>query len=60
MNFLGRRLAWKAVCPRKKGWWSVHPFSTKYMVIVAEWSNALGCGPSIRKDFVGSNPIFHP
>ena len=30
------------------------------MVIVAEWSNALGCGPSIRKDFVGSNPIFHP
>lgn len=30
------------------------------MVIVAEWLNALDCGSSIRKDFVGSNPIFHP
>jgi hypothetical protein len=30
------------------------------MVFVAEWPNALGCGPSTRKSFVGSNPIFHP
>ena len=30
------------------------------MVVVAEWSNALGCGPSNRKVFVGSNPISYP
>jgi hypothetical protein len=30
------------------------------MVIIAEWTNAPDCDSGIRKDFVGSNPIFHP
>lgn len=30
------------------------------MVIVAERSNAPDCDSGIRKNFVGSNPIFHP
>lgn len=30
------------------------------MVLVAEWTNALDCGSSSRKAFMGSNPIFYP
>lgn len=30
------------------------------MVTVAEWSNASDCDSDIRKDFAGSNPVFHP
>lgn len=31
-----------------------------YMVLIAEWSKALVCGTSIRKDFASSNLVHHP
>lgn len=40
--------------PEEWGFEALYPIY--YMVIVAERPNALDCGSSIRKDFVGSNP----